>query len=101
DNLLNYSDRDTNNVVDFNPMFCVKLSKMLQLCYSSGVSLFSSKFIGKEKFGGYFSFNHFAKVFFKIKKLTFNLGMQHYSNNGIFYPNDGINFYFLSVGWKY
>ena len=100
-NLKNYSDKDANNVLDFNPVFSLKLSKNVFLCYSSGLSFFSANHIGTKKFGGYFSFNHFTKVLFKIKKLLLKLGMQHYSNNGIFYPNDGINFYFLSIGWKY
>lgn len=91
-----------NNVLDFNPVFRLESDKVY-LEYSTGISYMSDYKFDKTNLnlGGNFQFNHFINLGVKIDNFTTSVGYAHYSNNNIFKTNNGINFVYLNLSYRY
>jgi len=91
-----------NNVLDFNPVFRLESDDMY-LEYSTGISYMSDYKFEKTNLnlGGNFQFNHFINLGVKIKNFTTSVGYAHYSNNNIYDLNNGINFVYLNLSYRY
>jgi len=100
---IDVTDKGSITVVEYNPIFRIEnlntFSPFLE--YSIGTSLISDYEINEHKLGGAFSFNHILGIGYKFNKFNLSLKYQHYSNNGIYKENTGINFYLLSLSYNY
>ncbi len=94
-----------NNALELSPIFRYNLSKGSFFGFvetSVGVSLFSRTELNRKQFSTNFQFASMLAVGGNItEKASWNLQLQHYSNNSIELPNNGINFYNLGISYKY
>jgi hypothetical protein len=100
---IDVSDTGSITTIDYAPIFRIeKLNSFMPfLEYSIGGSLISRYEINDKKLGGSFSFNHMLGIGYKFNKFNFSLKYQHYSNNGIYEENNGVNFYLISLSLNY
>ncbi|MEY8204928.1 MAG: acyloxyacyl hydrolase [Bermanella sp.] len=69
---------------------------------SVGISVFSRTELNDRQFSTNFQFaNSLAVGGFLSEKTSWSLQLQHYSNNSIKLPNNGINFYNLNIAYRY
>lgn len=69
-----------------------------------GVSLFTDSQLKDHQFGSNFQFNDVLSVGANVgarNQWDFAFKFQHYSNGSVRVPNHGINFYFLTLKYKY
>ncbi|WP_396588575.1 acyloxyacyl hydrolase [Bermanella sp. R86510] len=94
-----------NNVLEFIPVFRFSGDDQGFLDYfetSVGVSVFSRSSLNDKQFSTNFQFaNTLAVGGYVMPKLSWSLQLQHYSNNSIKLPNNGINFYNLTLAYRY
>lgn len=93
-----------NNVLEFIPTFRLDWNPNSFLGYvetSIGVALFSSTEINDRDFGSNFQFTDSMAVGGYVGRWDWSLQFQHYSNNSIELPNNGINFYNFNLTYKY
>jgi len=85
-----------NNVLEFIPTFRIGWSQNSFLSYvetSIGVALFSSTEINDRNFGSNFQFTDSMAFGGYVDRWDWSFQFQHYSNNYIELPNNGINLY--------
>ena len=94
-----------NNVLEFIPVFRYSWAKQEFFSYaetSVGLSVFSRTELDDRQFSTNFQFaNGLAVGGFISAKTSWSLQLQHYSNNSIKLPNNGINFYNLNIAYRY
>lgn len=93
-----------NNVLEFIPTFRIGWSPNSWLSYvetSIGVALFSSTEINDRQFGSAFQFTDSMAFGGYAGNWDWSFQFQHYSNNSIQLPNNGINFYNLNLTYQY
>ena len=94
-----------NNVVELSPIFRYNISKDNWFSFietSVGISVFSRSSMNEKQFSTNFQFaNMLAVGGYISEKASWNLQLQHYSNNSIKLPNNGINFYNFGISYKY
>jgi len=93
-------NKTSNNAVDFNILYRIE-NKFILLEYSLGLSLMSNISLDRKTNGGFLYFNHILGIGIKYNNLKFIVRFQHYSNNGLTYPNINTNFYTLNIGLEY
>ena len=94
----------SNNVLEFIPVFRLGWSKNSWLSFvetSVGVALFSSTEINGRQFGSNFQFTDSMAFGGYIDRWDWSFQFQHYSNNSIELPNNGINFYNFNLTYHY
>jgi len=94
-----------NNVLELSPIFRYNFSRKNMLSYietSVGISVFSKTTLNEKVFSTHFQFaNMLAVGGYITENATWNLQLQHYSNNSIKLPNNGINFYNFGFSYSY
>ena len=94
-----------NNVVEFSPVFRYSWGPPSWFSFvesSVGVSVFSRTELGGRQFSTNFQFaNSLAFGGYFTEQTSWALQLQHYSNNSIKLPNNGINFYNFVVAHRY
>ncbi len=94
-----------NNVLEFSPVFRFNWGNKDWLSYmetSVGASVFSRTELGGRQFSTNFQFvNSLAFGGYFTKDTSWSLQLQHYSNNSIKLPNNGINFYNFVIAHRY
>jgi len=94
-----------NNVVEFIPVFRFNYSRTSIISFietSVGVSVFSRTNLGDKTFSTNFQFaNSLAFGGHFDQHASWSLQLQHYSNNSIKLPNNGINFYNLNFAHRF
>lgn len=93
-----------NNVLEVVPIFRLGWSEQSWLSYletSVGVSVLSQSHFNDLQFGSNFQFTDSMSVGGYGGEWDWSLQYQHYSNNSIKLPNDGINFYVFNLTHKY
>lgn len=93
-----------NNVLEFIPTFRIGWSQNSFLSYvetSIGVALFSSTEINDRNFGSNFQFTDSMAFGGYVDRWDWSFQFQHYSNNSIELPNNGINFYNFNLVYMY
>lgn len=94
-----------NNVLELSPIFRYNFQDHSLFSYietSVGISLFSRTELNDRQLSTHFQFaNMLAIGGYISSKASWNLQLQHYSNNSIKLPNNGINFYNLGISYKY
>lgn len=94
-----------NNVVEFVPVFRYSFAEEAAFSYvetSVGVSVFARTEMDDRQFSTNFQFaNGLAVGGFFDAKTSWSLQLQHYSNNSIRLPNNGINWYNFNIAYRY
>ena len=94
-----------NNVLEFIPVFRYSWDYSDVLSYvetSVGLSVFSRSELNDRVFSTNFQFaNGLAFGGYMTPQATWSLQLQHYSNNSIKLPNNGINFFNLNFAYRY
>lgn len=94
-----------NNVLELSPIFRYNFNEAGLFSFietSVGISLFSRTEMNEKEFSTHFQFaNMLAVGGYISEKASWNLQLQHYSNNSIKLPNNGVNFYNLGISYKY
>ena len=94
-----------NNVLELSPIFRYTFSDSAWLGFvetSVGISLFSQTELNERELSTHFQFANMLAFGGAISSnATWNIQLQHYSNNSIKLPNNGINFYNLGFSYKY
>lgn len=94
-----------NNAIEFIPVFRFNYSRSDIFSFvetSVGVSWFARTEINEKEFSTHFQFaNSLAVGGYFNPKTSWSLQLQHYSNNSIKLPNNGINFYNFNVAYRY
>ena len=94
-----------NNVLEFSPVFRFNWGEPDWLSFaetSVGISVFSRTELGERQFSTNFQFaNSLAVGGYFTEDTSWSLQLQHYSNNSIKLPNNGINFYNFVVAHRY
>jgi len=93
-----------NNVIEFIPTFRIGWSENSFLSYletSIGVALFSATQINERQFGSNFQFTDSLAFGGYVDRWDWSFQFQHYSNNSIELPNNGINFYNFNLAYAY
>lgn len=93
------------NAIEFVPVFRFNWSYSNWLSYletSVGLSVLSRSSINDKRFSTNFQFTDSLAVggYFS-PQATWSLQLQHFSNNSIKLPNNGINFYNFNFGYRY
>lgn len=96
-----------NNSLGFNPIFRFErqIDKgVFYLDTSVGLALISSTQINSSDFGSNFQFSGLLGIGALLgNRLEWSVGYKfnHFSNNSISLPNNGINFHMISISYKY
>ena len=94
-----------NNVLELSPIFRYSFNDNAWLSFvetSAGISLFARTELNDRKFSTHFQFsNMLALGGYITEKASWNIQLQHYSNNSIKLPNNGINFYNFGISYRY
>jgi len=94
-----------NNVLEFVPVFRYSWNYADFLSYvetSVGLSVFSRTELNDRQFSTNFQFaNGLAFGGYISQQTTWSFQLQHYSNNSIKLPNNGINFFNLNIAYRY
>ena len=94
-----------NNVLEFIPVFRYSWAKEDFFSYaetSVGFSVLARTEMDDRQFSTNFQFaNGLAVGGFLSPKTSWSLQLQHYSNNSIKLPNNGINWYNLNIAYRY
>lgn len=94
-----------NNVLEFIPVFRYSFAEEEWLSFietSVGVSVFARTEMDDRQFSTNFQFaNGLAVGGFINTKTSWAIQLQHYSNNSIRLPNNGINWYNLNIAYRY
>lgn len=97
--------KGVNNVLEFIPVFRFNYSRLNLLSFmetSVGVSVFSRTSLNQKTFSTNFQFaNSLAFGGYFTPQSSWSLQLQHYSNNSIKLPNNGINFYNLNFAYRF
>jgi len=93
------------NALEFVPVFRFYCSYSNWLSYvetSVGLSVLSKSRINDKRFSTNFQFTDSLAIGgYFTKKSSWSLQLQHYSNNSIKLPNNGINFYNFNYSYRY
>ena len=93
------------NVVEMIPVFRFNWGEEGLFSFaetSVGISVLSRTELDGRQFSTNFQFaNSLAVGGFFSEKTSWSLQLQHYSNNSIKLPNNGINFYNLNIAYRY
>lgn len=93
------------NALEFVPVFRFNWSYSNWLSYletSVGLSVLSKSRINDKRFSTNFQFTDSLAIGgYLTEKSTWSLQLQHYSNNSIKLPNNGINFYNFNYSYRY
>lgn len=94
-----------NNALEFIPVFRFSDGEQDFFSYfetAVGVSVFSRTEFNDKQFSTNFQFaNSLAFGGYISSRVSWSLQLQHYSNNSIKLPNNGINFYNLNIAYRY
>ena len=94
-----------NNVVEASPVFRFNWSNKGLFSFaetSVGIAMFSRTELDGRQFSTHFQFaNSLAFGGYLSEATSWSLQLQHYSNNSIKLPNNGINFYNFNVAYRY
>jgi lipid A 3-O-deacylase len=94
-----------NNVLEFVPVFRYSWAQQDVFSYvetSVGLSVFAKTAMDDREFSTNFQFaNGLAIGGFISAQTSWSLQLQHYSNNSIKLPNNGINWYNLNIAYRY
>lgn len=100
-----HGQEGVNNVVELSPIFRYNFNERDWLSYvetSVGISFFSRSELNERQFSTHFQFaNMLAIGGYITNDASWNLQLQHYSNNSIKLPNNGINFYNFGFSYRY
>ncbi|EAT11310.1 acyloxyacyl hydrolase [Bermanella marisrubri] len=94
-----------NNALEFIPVFRFSDGEQDFFSYvetAVGVSVFSRTQFNDKEFSTNFQFaNSLAFGGYFTPRVSWSLQLQHYSNNSIKLPNNGINFYNFNIAYRY
>lgn len=98
------TQKGSNNVLEAIPIFRLGWSEESVLSYvetSVGIALFSTTELNDRRFGSNFQFTDSIAFGGYLDQWDWSFQFQHYSNNSISLPNNGINFYTFNVAYHY